>query len=363
MAALTRAQAESIIEAGILAPSADNHHLLRFRIGEGGVELWGSAELGAAPFHRRVLALISLGAVVENMVLRAASLGLRTEEVWPAEAASARPLAELRLGPAQARASELEAAIPQRHTNRRVFYRGPALSAEQRRQMDEDVQSVAGVRLLWLDAPEARRPALDLVTLAEAERFRSRSLHEDLFSGIRFDVGWRASATEGLPPGALEIEPPMRPMFKALRHWGWMRVLAALGVHRLIGLRAAYAPCRAAPHLCALATTLHLEHGPIAVGRALERVWLRATHFGLAFQPLAASTLLALEGYQDVDERVRRRLTEGWARICPDALPLMVFRMGHAPPVSIRAGRRPVSDLLASAPLSRGAPSGREAGG
>lgn len=348
MAALTRAHAESIVEAGILAPSADNHHLLRFRILETGIELWGTEELHSAPFHRRVLASISLGAVLENMTLRAASLGLRAEEVWSEEVSPAKPIAELRLNPAQVRGSELEAAIPRRHTNRRVFYGGPALSPEQRRQMERDVQSIVGVRLLWLDAPEVRRQALGLVTLAEAERFRSRPLHADLFSGIRFDVGWRATAAEGLPPGALEIELPMRPMFKALGHWGWMRVLAAFGVDRLIGLRAAYAPCRTAPDLCVLATTLDLEHGPVAVGRALERVWLRATHLGLAFQPLAASALLALEGYRDVDERVRRRLAEGWARICPDALPLMVFRMGHARPASIRAGRRPVSEFLAA---------------
>jgi hypothetical protein len=347
MAALTRAQAESIIEAGILAPSADNHHLLRFRIGEGGIELWGSGGFDSAPFHRRVLALISLGAVLENMALRAARLGLRAEEVWPGEGSSpARPIVELRFDAAQPHTSELEAAIAERHTNRRVLYRGPALSAEARRQVEEDARSVAGVRLLWLDAPDVRRRALRLVTLAEAKRFKSRPLHEELFSAIRFEVGWRASATEGLPPGALEIEPPMRPMFKTLRHWGWMRLLAAVGMHRMIGLRAAYLPCRTAPHLCVLATTLDLERGPIDVGRALERIWLRATHLGLAFQPLAAPTLLALEGYREVDESVRRRLAEGWAGICPDALPLMVFRMGRAPPASVRAGRPPVTDFL-----------------
>lgn len=340
MDTLSRAQATSIIEAGILAPSADNRHLLRFEPLENAIRLWGSAEFQAAPFHRRILALISLGAVVENMVLRAARLGLRAEEAWPAEAAAPDgPLAELRFRAAESRASELEAAIPHRHTNRRVFYRGPALSPEQQQQMDADVRGVDCVRLLWLDAPELRRQALGLVTLAESERFRSRPLHEELFSAIRFDVGWRASATEGLPPGSLEIEAPMRPAFKALRHWGVMRPLAALGVHRLIGIRAAYVPCRTAPHLCALSTTLGLEPGAIAVGRALQRVWLRGTSAGMSCQPFAASALFALEGYREVEERVRRTLADGWGRISADARVLIVFRMGHAAPPSVRAGR------------------------
>jgi len=348
MAALNRTQAESIIAAGILAPSADNRHLLRFEIVDDAIRLWGTAEFEAAPFHRRVLSLISLGAVLENMVLRAARLGLDAGEVSSAPGSPAAPLAELRFSAAQARTSALEAAIPDRHTNRRVLYRGPALSREQQRQMEEDVQTVGGVRLLWLDAPELRRQALRLVTSAEAERFRSRPLHEDLFSGIRFDVGWRASAPEGLPPGSLEIEPPMRPMFAALRHWGLMRILTGFGVHRMIGLRAAYVPCRTAPHVCALATTLPApDRGAIAVGHALQRLWLRATGLGFAVQPLAASALLALDGYREVDDRVRARLAAGWRPICADGLPLMVLRMGHARPASVRAGRRAFGDFLA----------------
>jgi hypothetical protein len=93
-------------------------------------------------------------------------------------------------------------------------------------------------------------------------------------------------------------------------------------------------------------TELGLEPGAIAVGRALERVWLRATRLRVAFQPLAASALLALEGYRDVDATVRHRLAAGWREVAGDALPLMVFRMGHAAPASIRAGRPPVAAFL-----------------
>jgi len=340
-AQLSRAQTESIVEAGILAPSADNRHMLRFDVDERAIRLRGSDDFGRAPFHRRVLALISVGAVVENMVLRAARYGFLTDVAWCGGAT----IAELRFGVGEARASDLEAAIPQRHTNRRLLYRGPGLTEDQGRQIAADVQGIASVRLLWLDLPDLRRRALRLISLAEAERFRSRPLHEDLFSAIRFDVGWRATATEGLPPGALEIELPMRPIFKALRHWTLMRALTAVGSHRLIGLRAAYAPCRVAPHLGALATNVELERGAIEVGRALERVWLRATSLGLAFQPFAASTLLALSGYQEVDERVRGRLAGGWKEICAEVTPLMLFRMGHARAASIRSGRPDMSDF------------------
>ena len=339
-------QSESIIEAGVLAPSADNRHMLRFRISNGAILLRGTPEFERAPFHCRVLALISLGAVVENMALRAASLGIQAEVIGSDGGLTGTRLAELRLRPAVARADPLEAAIKTRHTNRRPVYRGPALLEAQRRQMTEDAEAVSGVRLLWLDSRDARRQALQLATIAETERFRCQPMHADLFANVRFDVGWRSTASDGLPPGALEIEPPMRPLFKALRHWGTMRVLNLVGMHRFIGLRAAYLPCRMAPHLCALATSLDLDRGAVAVGRALERVWLRATAFGMAFQPFAGAALLALEGYGEVKEDIRQRLKSGWVSLCGDMLPLMVFRIGHARPPTVRSVRPRVSDFL-----------------
>ena len=110
-----------------------------------------------------------------------------------------------------------------------------------------------------------------------------------------------------------------------------MRILSGLGAHLLIGARAAYLPCRLAPHLCAIVTTLPLEEGCLAVGRALERAWLKASALGLAFQPYAAPALLALEGYRDVRDSVRTRLSEGWAELAPAATPLIAFRLGRAP--------------------------------
>jgi hypothetical protein len=138
----------------------------------------------------------------------------------------------------------------------------------------------------------------------------------------------------------------MRQLFKTLRHWGVMRALNHVGTHRFIGLRGAYLPCRVAPHLCALATTLDLGRGAVAVGRALERVWLRATGFGMAFQPFAGAALLALEGYREVDVTTRQRLKAGWARLCADATPLMVFRMGRSAPPPVRTSRPPVAEFL-----------------
>ena len=127
-----------------------------------------------------------------------------------------------------------------------------------------------------------------------------------------------------------------------------MRALDMFGAHYLIGARAAYVPCRIAPHLCVLGTTLTLDAGCLAVGRALERVWLKASALGLALQPFAAPGLLALDGYVEVRAAIRHRLASGFAAIAPGVTPLIAFRMGRAGPPSTRTNRFPVQHYVRS---------------
>ena len=336
-----------IAQSGVLAPSADNQHVFRIELTEGTIRLWPTSEFTATTErHRHVLGLLSLGAVVENMRLRAGELGLVARASW-FPAGSAGLIAELDLRPAAATVGdELAAAIPARHTNRRM-YRGPGLSDDETAQLNAAVAPAEGVRLIWLHG-QARRRALGLIWRAESERFLRQPLHDELFSSIRFDLSWHETADRALPPGALEIEAPMRPLFKALRSWALMRPLTWVGVHRLVGLRAGWLPCWQAPALGVLATSLPLEQGALAVGTAFERLWLRATLLDLVLQPMAASAVLPLQLSTDrgASDKVRSALTAGWQTIAPGVTPLMVFRMGRAERSAVTSGRRPLDDYL-----------------
>ena len=72
-----------IARSGVLAPSADNQHVFRIEVGNASLHLWPTVEFrDCRENHRRVLGLMSLGAVVENMRLRAGELGLLTDVHW-----------------------------------------------------------------------------------------------------------------------------------------------------------------------------------------------------------------------------------------------------------------------------------------
>ncbi len=338
-----------VVAAGILAPSADNEHVFRAEILNDGIRIWPTAAFAAlAPSNRlpRVLGLLSMGAVVENMHLRASELGLAMQIQWLSGSGD-EPIANLHVQRAEAQPSDaLADAIPARHSNRRMYH-GPVLTPHETTKLNDAVAPVAGTQLIWLEGA-ARRQALGLIWQAESERFLRQDLHHEIFSSVRFDLSWTDDAQWSLPPGALEIEPPMRPMFKLLRHWGLMRPLTWLGVHRMLGLRAGWLPAWQAPALGVLVSTLPVDEGALAVGAALERLWLQANLLDLALQPLAASAVLMQPSASanGASDALRSSLAAGWQSIAPGTTPLMVVRIGRAAMPSLRSGRRPLEDYL-----------------
>lgn len=340
----------SILAAGVQAPSADNDHVFRFEVDGQQILLWPSH---GAPSdwkgHERSLALLSLGAVVENMVLRSAGLGLCvTIDLLPADCACwlRLQLQDSAGAPVGCVNPVLDHAIEARHTNRGLF---------SREQLGPDVREMLaaassdGVGVSWLDGRN-RSQGLRLVYQAECARFASRFLHSELFSSIRFDKGWKDAVDHRLAPATLAIEPPMRPFFKMLRHWGFARVLRSVGLHKLIGVRAALLPAwfSGGVGVVTVPKNRHGDEAWFSAGRAFERVWLRAAAAHLALQPLAASAVLQglLPDADPESVEVVRHLREGWECLFPDDQVMMVFRVGVAGEAPIRSGRLPVSHYL-----------------
>jgi hypothetical protein len=129
--------------------------------------------------------------------------------------------------------------------------------------------------------------------------------------------------------------------------------LNTLGMHALLGLRAGYLPCRLSPHLGVITTTLDLEQGAAAGGRAFERLWLRITALGLALQPMAASTVLCFQepSATGVSDKVRTTLRLGWSKIVGEATPLMLFRLGRAEKPAVLSLRKPLEAYLRDPPI------------
>lgn len=340
-------QLKDILEAAVLAPSADNHHRLSFEPTTEGVLVWSEpGRLAALTGFKRTLDLISLGTVIENIALRSSAHGLMAcIELFPREKSDL--VARLQFQPTSSEADPLNAAIPIRHTNRR-FFTGPPEDPATLQRIAEEAMKIPGCTLDWLDSPELRIKALRLIRLAEGERFRNRILHAEMFENIRFDLGWYQTCEEALPPGALEIEVPLRPLFRLIRHWRVMRILNLVGAHKQLGWRAGDLPCRFSPHLGVISAPSLDDRHQINAGRAFERAWLTIAQHGLALQPMPASVLYAqtLATDQGIPRKLQAGLLAGWNELQPGRTPLMVFKMGRAKAPTEVSGRLPLERYL-----------------
>jgi hypothetical protein len=342
-------QLRFILDSAILAPSADNQHRIRFRLSENTIHVRLSQALPLADGgYKRVLALLSLGSVAENLTIAASRFGIQAETTLCPDPKNPALIMEIRLQADQAVVDPLWQVIPLRHTNRQVWFHGPKMSAAEQGELGAAVYPQSACQLVWLDEPAQRGCALRLMRHAETERFRNRLLHDELFSAIRFNVGWHATCSEGLPPGALGVEVPLRGFFTLLRKWPIARLANLLGAHHLLGWRSCALPCRLAPHLGVLAVKDSDNKSVFAAGRAFQRLWLTVTHQGRVLQPMPASALYALDGSpaEGIPEKLQQDLAMRWENELAGAKPLMLFRIGIAKAPSVVAGRPPTDAFL-----------------
>lgn len=353
---LNQQQLDFILKSAILAPSADNQHKICFEVTGNIIRIrYTGTEFPPEGGYKWVLALLSLGAMSENITLAASRFGFQSEIILSPDL-NHRPdwIIQICLRPNQAKNGQLWKEIPLRHTNRRIRFYGPRMTDAEQGELDKSVHAFPACELAWLDEPVLRKQSLHLIRRAETERFHNPLLHEELFSAIRFDIGWHTTCTEGLPPGALGVEPPLRGFFSLLRHWPVMRLTNFLGMHYILGLRSSYIPCRLAPHLGVLTVKNFDSHSVLHAGRAFQRLWLTITRQGRVLQPMPASALYALEGAltESIPVALQRELSSSWQAIFRGSIPLMLFRMGNAGKPPIVAGR-PEDNFISKSKITR----------
>jgi len=347
---------QRLIEAARLAPSADNSQPWQYDWENDALNLWIDAQRsGGTSDARYILSDLAIGACIENIAIQAKSLGFNTQtDYLPDEQNIPLWAAKLSFSPSGPDDETLALAIPQRHTDRTFPWNGP-ISPATRQTICAATEQFPETNIMWLDGTPLYKTALKAMWKAESLRFKSQRLHQELFSSIRFDIGYKAACEEGLAPATLAIEPPLKPAFKALRHWGFMRTLNFLGVNHLIGFRSAVLPNLLSPGLCLLSLSKTDRPAIIKAGRALERIWLTANTQGLAVQPFAAAGVLSL-GFSQLEQRhahIPQKIASAMQKLDNNHYGLIFIRMGRAKQgIQPSSGRRKISSLRHIAPAT-----------
>lgn len=295
---------------------------------------------------------LACGAVAEHVAIVAPALGL----VADIEMLPEGPGSPLAFRAALARSDERVAIDPlfwqieHRATNRqRRFERRPLPAGLAAALQAEATGRSASLHIV--EQPEALEVLAAALARAERQRLLSERLHREMFGEIRWTRRDAKRTQDGLDVATLELDPTERAGMSLLASWDTMRTLRELGGG--LGLERSTRDAIGSASAVGLLTVAGTGAlGYARAGRALARVWLRATEQGVAVQPMTAVLFvlarLAEGDTSDLEpesiavfEATGRSLRTVFS-MPSDETSVFLFRLALAPPPSARSLRRTV---------------------
>lgn len=345
-----------VMKAGRAAPSGDNAQPWKFEPGCLGLTVHLDSSADESFFNvRQVASLISCGAVLENMHLAARDLGFASRVEAVSSFAGRGPVGRLEVTGRREAGEPLADAVWSRTTNRRMYSRRPVADGV-RLRLERELERIGGVRLHWVQGARDLSRLARVVAAADTIRTEHRGLHEHFMSMVRFTDEEASRTRDGLPLGNLYAGRAGEVFLRITRSWKVMRLANRLGASRMLARHSARGIVSSGAAALVTASGRSWDDF-LRGGRGLERCWLRLTLLGLAMQPMTAVTLFRLrwvmEGEASFSQEHRDRLKRIWP-VYENLFPqvdfgsegeVMLFRMGHARPVTRGTLRRGLDSL------------------
>ncbi len=346
----------SILENGILAPSADNLQPWYFRLREDGVDLWiDLPRVDSFAGAGLLMPYVESGAVIENIRVAAAEGGFHTKVNYLPDPAKKDFVASLSFEEGAKGDHPHYAALHHRVTNRK-FYRSHKIDEENfntvlRIATEEDMI------LKWIPKTDAKYSELSKI-LGDADqiRYESERLHREFIKVLRFKKESEMTR-DGLNIPALEAGPGAEGVFKLISSWDRLKFLNSLGLSKVFNAytRKQMASSEAAL-LLALPSQKPLDY--VRGGEVLERIWHELTLARISVQPMQALPIFInnfLIGEKDAFTPAQREKVEelkvnfySLFNVNSNNGLVMLFRLGYAHPVSARTPRRPIEAFIKS---------------
>jgi hypothetical protein len=349
-----------LIEAGGLAPSAGNMQPWKFHWSNNRLLLLHDVSRSYSaldPDHR--IAHIALGACMENVILKAHSLGL--EVITRTDGAPHPLLASFSFQTTRLNGQEahdldhLVEHIGMRCTNRKVTAHSPLPTAI-REELLAAASSITGTRGTIFQEAEQLAELASICGIAERIRVLNPTGHREFFGHeLRWNEEEAQRTRDGLDLATLEIGPKdvaglrvaSDPRTRALLEaWGGGRNLEQMAVNSI----------RNSSAVLLLSISGDTTQARLAGGRAAERAWLSATGSGWSVHPISAPIFLTHVLRYDLNEFAEhesRELSDLKMRmdhlfqLPGEDQPLFMFRISKAGSPSTRSLRSDIKQLMA----------------
>jgi molybdopterin/thiamine biosynthesis adenylyltransferase len=351
-----------IIEAAVLAPSAGNNQPWKWYNAGGRLLLFTEPErsAGFANFDNMITHL-SMGTAIENMSLKAKSLGYALDiQYFPLGTGMDHlPVATVCVLPAPVvQADELVKYLGSRHTNRKAGDKAP-IDSEILEEMKTAAlgRDIASVKML-VSAEEIARVA-DIAGKAEKLRMFIPQGHSDLFTReIRWDKESAEATRDGLDIRTLDLKAKDVVGFKVIKDPRAISLVSEWNLGAALEnmtrdlVSSASAVCLVSGHAFNPVNCLN-------TGRAVERAWLVANKYDLGMQPVLASVfhfarLQYGNGY-GMPDRIQQEFSRLYTEFIDlfnlsstSEVPLFLFRLFKATEPEVKSLRLNINDIYYS---------------
>lgn len=347
---------KDILDYAIWAPSGDNSQPWRFEVKDHELFIYNLPEKDNPyfNFHRRG-SLIAHGGLIENILIAAPHFGYKPLlSLFPA-GSSNDLVATISLSQdATVKPDLLFDSIKQRHTNRRAYHTTP-LTDEQRQNLLHTPQEIGAGTVKLIESQEERRILGKAGASAEVVILENKLLHGCFFKDVIWTQAEEKKKRHGLFIDTMEFNPIQKLLFSLAKNWTMMRFAIRAGLPKFIAQEDAklYAT-GAATGVVALPAQRPTDF--INAGRVMQRIWLKATVYKLALQPIVATLffaqrILAGKTEEVLSQRHVDTIKTAYADIqrifnLKNECITMMFRIGTAPPASARSSRISTDEKL-----------------
>lgn len=343
-----------IVRAGIMAPSGGNAQPWKFIYTNKGLFIFHDEHFSYSLLDFNNLgSYVAIGAVVENISIKASSLGFAIDVAYFPIENNTKVVAHITFKTAKATAINqfLEKGISIRVTNRDLFVKQP-LSNDFYDSIKSAVKSYEGAELHIVDDEQLMKQLAEILATAEMLRIIHPRGHYDTFTNeLRWTPEEIKQKADGLDVNSLGA---------SVGELAALKVAAdSKAVDFIRDLKGGKAFTKAVKKSVASSSAIGLITMPmyselnfLQGGRALERIWIEANLAGVSFQPIAQLVFLIARLKQgngaDLDDYYRNEignLEKLFFKLLPQLINkqvVFIFRLSKAGEPKVRSLRRPV---------------------
>jgi nitroreductase len=328
---------KKILTEAVYAPSGDNIQPWRFEIRGNELLVYNTPEKDVTLYnYKQHGSLIAHGALLENINIIAPACGCSVAvDILPEK--DPNLTAKIAFSKTEKQQAELYAYIAKRCTNRKP-YKNTALRADERQALLNTALPEKNISIKLIEDPNKIKPLAYAISQGDRLIFENKTIHDFLFSHIRWDEHEEQKYKNGLYLKTMELNKGQQTAFRLFKNWKIMSLFNKLGMPKMAvkGNEKIYSRGSA---LGAITMTSAAPADYIYAGRVFQRLWLTATSFGLSLQPLTALPFLMQKVFDGETAEFSKSDTDiiktGYAaaeNICglSNEILTLLFRVGYA---------------------------------